>query len=441
LTTHFFLCFSLIFGAVHATAEPANLPNGVYRIASVDPLYGSVEDLAPIGKLADKATILSLGESTHTSGGFYDAKVRMIRYLIEHKGYRAVAFETPWYDAESAQQFVSAGTGTARQGLASLFSVWSHTSVLQMLSWMREWNITHPQDPVVFFGFDTQQGAEAARLFSTYLRKRALLPTHLAAGLKKCLGFGYASTNSFYKSSVYQNLKQGVVNLSDASICEDSLRAIEQILLIHQEPGQEYVRMVTALTSFAAFQKQLINDALFTRTDQDSYYRKAWDARDVGMANIFQQQRTRLSPGKKTIIWAHNSHIGKIHKNIKLSAFPRIEFESFPNMGSYLHKMYGEQYKAIFLLGHIVETTIASYRPHPPGVGAHFENKLQPLKENYLYINVSESPLLTPGEELYFGGIFKQGNEQAFPGNRGDLTQSCDGIFFMKHSPAAVRPI
>src|SRR5687767_7578600 len=79
--------------------EPPDPPDplmpGVYRLTGISPTL-PVADLEPLRGIVGDARFVALGESTHTSEGYYQAKARVIRFMIEHMGFRVVTFENPW---------------------------------------------------------------------------------------------------------------------------------------------------------------------------------------------------------------------------------------------------------------------------------------------------------------------------------------------------------
>ena len=56
----------------------AQIPAGIHVIAGLSPSL-DYADLAPFAQIVGDATVVGLGESTHTSGGYYQAKARIIR--------------------------------------------------------------------------------------------------------------------------------------------------------------------------------------------------------------------------------------------------------------------------------------------------------------------------------------------------------------------------
>lgn len=123
---------------------------------SANPADWSDNDLNWL-KPFSESKIIALGEAVHTSDGFYSAKVRLIKYLVENHNYRAISFESPWGKALSATRFIQDGQGTVEDALKGLFRVWRAKSVENLLLWLRQWNIDNPHDQIRFFGNDTQQ--------------------------------------------------------------------------------------------------------------------------------------------------------------------------------------------------------------------------------------------------------------------------------------------
>jgi erythromycin esterase len=65
----------------------------------------------------------------------------------------------------------------------------------------------------------------------------------------------------------------------------------------------------------------------------------SYSERDVGMAYVLQTIRRLRYPNQKTIVWAHNAHIGK--------DTPYTYFAK--NMGAYLRESLGASYAAVAL--------------------------------------------------------------------------------------------
>jgi erythromycin esterase len=104
-------------GTDTGTSYANEVQPGIYELAGNDPTLPH-DDLAPLDVIIGDARAIALGESTHTSGGYYKMKHRLFRYLAEELGFRAFAFETPWTDADIVADYVQTGTGNAETAVA-----------------------------------------------------------------------------------------------------------------------------------------------------------------------------------------------------------------------------------------------------------------------------------------------------------------------------------
>lgn len=120
------------------------LQPGIWRLDGTDPDLPSA-DLEPLRGIVGKATVVGLGESIHTSGGYYEAKHRLFRYLVEKLGFRVIAFETPWLDGDTANAYVQTCDGDPDAATAGFFGVWRSAELSALIGWMCEWNRTHPK--------------------------------------------------------------------------------------------------------------------------------------------------------------------------------------------------------------------------------------------------------------------------------------------------------
>ncbi|MCP4679135.1 MAG: erythromycin esterase family protein [Deltaproteobacteria bacterium] len=133
------------------------LIEGIYELDGIDFTLPH-DDLAPLVQIVGDARVVALGESAHTSGGYYRTKHRLFRYLVEELGFRAFAFESPWREADVVADYVETCQGDPGDVVSrGLFPVWAGESVRGLVKWMCEYNAKNPDDPVNFFGFDIQQ--------------------------------------------------------------------------------------------------------------------------------------------------------------------------------------------------------------------------------------------------------------------------------------------
>ena len=114
---------------------------------------------SPLRKRIGKASVVGLGESIHTSGGYYQMKHRVFRYLVERGGFRVLAIESPWSTPPSGPRgssraatarptwppAASSTSGRARRRATSCSGCATGTA-----------RIPKAKDRVHFLGFDIQ---------------------------------------------------------------------------------------------------------------------------------------------------------------------------------------------------------------------------------------------------------------------------------------------
>ena len=194
---------------------------GIYQVHGLEPDL-PVDDLAAFAHLVGDAEVVALGESVHTSGGYYRAKYRLFRYLVEELGFRAFAFESPWTDAEIVKNYVDTCEGSPTDAvLGGLFGVWASRSVVEMVEWMCAYNQTNPGDPVTFWGFDIQQPWDDGPLLVSYVQEAIPDPAWIVFGLLRCNGATSTSAADYYRDPDSVSVDEG-----DHTACVEALDAV-----------------------------------------------------------------------------------------------------------------------------------------------------------------------------------------------------------------------
>ncbi|MFJ2271438.1 erythromycin esterase family protein [Streptomyces sp. NPDC087849] len=168
------------------------IERAAHPLLSAEPT-GGFRDLRPFGRMVGNATIVGVGEATHSSHEFFSFKHRAFRYLVQEKGFRTFALEAPWSTGQRLNDYVRYGKGDPRQIMRDEFrnsyQVWQNQEYLRLIEWMRSWNVAHPGDPVQFMGNDFgYAGPDLYDRVTSYVGQRfpALLPqfTALYQGLR-----------------------------------------------------------------------------------------------------------------------------------------------------------------------------------------------------------------------------------------------------------------
>ncbi len=174
---------------------PAVLP-GVYELSGLTTSLPT-SDLEPLREIVGNAQFVALGESTHTSAGYYQAKARLVRFMVEKMGYRVLAWETPWLQAKEVSQYVASCTGKVETAMAGMFRVWQDANVRDLLKWLCEYNRANPSDPVTFYGFDIQEPWESAPALEQFILDAAPAQTARMEPIRRCLGATHGSDQFF----------------------------------------------------------------------------------------------------------------------------------------------------------------------------------------------------------------------------------------------------
>ncbi|KNE83023.1 MULTISPECIES: erythromycin esterase family protein [Streptomyces] len=167
-------------------------------LRSTEP-YGSSRDLRPLSRMVGDARVVGLGEATHGSHEFFSMKHRVFRHLVEEKGFRTFSLEAPWGTGMRLNDYVLHGKGDPRQIMdeefQGVYRIMSKAEYLELFSWMRAHNRSHPHDPVRFMGNDMGHvGPELYDRVTDYVAEAhpRLLPrvTELYQGLRPTTSAG-----------------------------------------------------------------------------------------------------------------------------------------------------------------------------------------------------------------------------------------------------------
>ncbi len=149
-----------------AQAQPDRLPAEAAFIAwakgSLAPLMtvnpsSSAKDLEPLGRMIGDKPLVALTEGLHFAAEPLEFRNRVLQYLVQRKGFTAIAIESGVVEGRAVHEYVRGGEGdlakVMRQGFSYTFDRLPQNEAL--VRWLREYNA----DPrhvrkVNFYGFD-----------------------------------------------------------------------------------------------------------------------------------------------------------------------------------------------------------------------------------------------------------------------------------------------
>jgi erythromycin esterase-like protein len=130
-----------------------------------DPAFGAAFD-----RFAERRVIL-LGEASHGTSEFYQARAAITHRLVERHGFTILAVEADWPDAAAVDRYVR--YRPAQPNAEAPFQrfptwMWRNTDVTAMIEWMRRRNggVVNSTDRAGFYGLDlyNMRGSIAAVL-------------------------------------------------------------------------------------------------------------------------------------------------------------------------------------------------------------------------------------------------------------------------------------
>lgn len=277
----------------------------------IEPLSQQENYSSLLEKIGDARFVL-IGEATHGTREFYQARAEITQELIKKKKFMAVAIEGDWPDAYRVHRFLQ-GVGDKKNVEASLDSfkrfptwMWRNNTLLTFLDWLRNHNDSLPPlEKIGFYGLDLYSLYSSMQAVITYLQNIDPSAAEKAKARYECFdhiqsdpqAYGYLTTLGIKKRCIKE--------------------AVEQLLEL-QNKAFEYVRQDGFVANeeyfFAIQNARLIKNA-------EIYYRSmfqgnisSWNVRDTHMVEtlnvIADHLENRTQKPAKIVVWAHNSHVG-----------------------------------------------------------------------------------------------------------------------------------
>lgn len=278
--------------------------------------YNINEDISckKVADLVGDARIVLMGEASHGTLEFYQARMALSQYLIKNKGFQAIAVEGDWTSVYSIHRYCQ-GYDNADKPQAALDSfnrfptwMWKNTEMLKFILQLRQYNeqFISNANKIGFYGLDLYCLSEAAHAVIDYLHKKSPEAAKIATERYAC--FDHAKTDSQLYSYLIENkLKQSCLKEVTTQLLEVYRLAYQNLKINSNLDVKEEQFCMTQ-------NARVVKNA-------EHYYRSlfephhiTWNIRDQHMVetlqNIMSHLETSTNQPAKIIIWAHNSHLG-----------------------------------------------------------------------------------------------------------------------------------
>ncbi|MCF8356922.1 MAG: erythromycin esterase family protein, partial [Melioribacteraceae bacterium] len=283
------------------------LNNNIATFKSAEPNEDEKE-LSFLKEMVGDAKIVALGEGTHGTSEFFKMKHRITKYLVEKMGFTVFAIEAIMPEARDVNNYVLKGIGNPKDVLAGLyFWTWNTHEVLDMLEWMREYNISE-KGRVEFWGFDMQFPNVAIKNTLNFMQKYD--STY------------YTYANEKYKKITAFNDELLKLKPNPGNILFEPYLGYAKDVYNHLIDNIDKYNSIASKDSTEWYiqNSRIVVQSLEARMQKHQ-------SRDESMAINIQWIINHMAPNTKIILWAHNGHVSKKETN-------------FQPMGAYLNKVY-----------------------------------------------------------------------------------------------------
>lgn len=287
------------------------------KIADADPDSDLVIFDNNIPKEFVDAKIFGFGEASHHGKEYFELKAKFFKYLVESQDVKVFIMEE-FYAAETGiNEWISGGEGDI-ETITNNFNMmpWKTKEVVNLLEWMREYNISKPnENQIRFYGMDIQFALGINKEIRDFISKHQIpINEELLSTVD----------NAANKKIEYNKL----TDWADVQI--PKLKEIERIISDYQKENkidkpQEFDSIIRALN-------YLINYTYYVQHSKS-------EVRDLKMFENVKWIIENKTRNGKAFIWAHNEHINN------------KEFLSYGsgqiNLGGHLKNYYKSDYYSV----------------------------------------------------------------------------------------------
>ncbi len=271
-------------------------------IAEVAEPFGDLDELARLAERFAHKRVVLLGEATHGTAEFYDARAAITAMLVKEHGFNIVAVEADWPDATVYDAFVR-GLPRPKSGPGAFTRfptwMWRNAEIGAFLNQLKAINedITEPERRCGFYGLDVYSLSASIGAVLDYLDKVDPGAAAIARERYGCLAPWRADPVRYGRMALSQGYALCEKPVANALL--DLLRKRLDYLVKDGEAffdAEQNARIVAAAEQY--YRVMYYGDAV------------SWNLRDQHMFDTLDRLLKHRGAGSKAVVWAHNSHIG-----------------------------------------------------------------------------------------------------------------------------------
>ncbi len=279
-----------------------------------------------LSSLFQGSRIIALGESTHGTHEIFTMKHRLIKFLVQSKGFKLIGLEAGMPEVEMINRYILRGKGSSVLLAVYQLGMWTvgNYEVLDLVQWLYHYNQQQTEkNKVRICGFDMQMTDSAARIVTRFLQK---------------VNSPFAEKISRDENQYYWLLKNSAVTAKNLwGYVDDSTRQARitnaDSIVNHLDRFQKPYTKATSSNEYTWARRNawLISRAI--RLFAEIRSRDSCMAENVSWLMKFYKEQS-------IVLWAHNGHIWCENHTAS---------NSNATMGWYLREKYAQEYFAVAL--------------------------------------------------------------------------------------------
>jgi protein-L-isoaspartate(D-aspartate) O-methyltransferase len=264
--------------------------------------FGDLKELDALAERFSQSQVVLLGEATHGTAEFDDARAAITAMLVQRHRFNIVAVEADWPDAAVYDAYVR-GLPRPKAPRAAFTRfptwMWRNGEIAAFLNRLKAINesIAEPERRCGFYGLDVYSLSASIEAVLNYLDKVDPEAAQIARERYGCLTPWRSDPISYGRMAPSRGYA-----LCEKPVADALLDLLKNRLDYLAKDGE---------TFFSAEQNARIVTAA-ERYYRVMYYGDAvsWNLRDQHMFDTLERLLAHRGPGSKAVVWAHNSHIG-----------------------------------------------------------------------------------------------------------------------------------
>jgi erythromycin esterase len=366
-------------------------------------LENSNSDLEPLLERIGDARYVLLGEASHGTSEFYSWRAEITKRLITEKGFSFMAVEGDWPDCYRVNRYAKdmPNSGSSSYEVLHAFNrwptwMWANREIIDLIDWLRSHNKglgKADSEKVGFYGLDVYSLWESLEAVMQYLRSNYRGAMKSAIEAYRCFEpYGrdveeYARATAFIPESCADEVTDMLIQLR-----KKANEAVDGRL---KKDGEEAYfnaeqNAVVAKNAELYYRTMMLGGAL------------SWNVRDHHMMNTLERLMIFHGKNAKSIVWAHNTHIGDARAT-------DMRQTRMVNLGQLAREHVGQEKVALVGFGTYSGSVIAAKEwgepmermPVPPAVDGSWDSFLHRVEnkgQNKLLVFSGTDKMETPVE-------------------------------------------